>query len=85
MKLRKKNVVLFVLVAGLVAGSVTLHHASASEEIAETETEKLETERKQIKSIYTNSYQNKVEARLETAKSTGNYTEEAMLIEQNPY
>lgn len=85
MKLRKKNVVLFVLVAGLAAGSVTLHHASASEEIAETETEKLETERKQIKSIYTNSYQNKVEARLETAKSTGNYTEEAMLIEQNPY
>lgn len=85
MKLRKKNVVLFVLVAGLAAGSVTLHHASASEEIAETETEKLETERKQIKSIYTSSYQNKVEARLETAKSTGNYTEEAMLIEQNPY
>lgn len=46
-----------------------------------------ETSRKkeQIKEIYTTEYQEAVKKRLETAKESGTYTTEKMLVEQNPF
>lgn len=46
-----------------------------------------ETSRKkeQIKEIYTTEYQEAVKERLETAKESGTYTTEKMLVEQNPF
>ena len=39
----------------------------------------------EAKSIYTEEYQDAVEERLELEKSTGDYTEDHMLIKENPY
>ena len=42
-------------------------------------------QKEQIKEIYTTEYQEAVKKRLETAKESGTYTTEKMLVEQNPF
>ena len=55
-------------------------------EVAEREAkEKLQEEKDTIRTIYTEDYQNEVEQELETKKNSDEYTEDHMLIEQNPY
>lgn len=57
----------------------------ASSKKEESRGDNSEAVHEQIKEVYTIQYQSKVENRLEEAKSLGNYTEESMLIEPNPY
>lgn len=56
-----------------------------TESLSESEKKRQETAKALVQSVYTEAYQNHVEENLEQKKSTGNYTEETMLIEENPY
>lgn len=47
--------------------------------------EEISRKKEQIKEIYTTEYQEAVKERLETAKKSGTYTTEKMLVEQNPF
>lgn len=80
----KRMLALIVLLAAAVAGGLWYEQKTETKE-AETKTEEQEELSKEIQEIYTESYQDEVEERLEYAKQTGDYTEDAMLIEPNPY
>ena len=80
----KRMLALIVLLAAAVAGGLWYKQKTETKE-AETKTEEQEELSKEIQEIYTESYQDEVEERLEYAKQTGDYTEDAMLIEPNPY
>lgn len=84
MKLKKKFICLMSLAFIIMAGTVTIVYASFREE-KEEETSTAEDDRDIIRTVYTKEYQDSVSERLEYAKSTGNYTEDSMLIEPNPY
>lgn len=78
---KKVCISLLVLIAGMAV--VTVHAQTVKQE--ETEEADLEAKRDLIREIYTEEYQQEVSDRLEEAKAGGNYTEDTMLIEPNPY
>lgn len=77
-----KKIGVIIFVATAVASLVTLSKMSAEEPIQANANEAAVNE---AKSIYTEEYQDAVEERLELEKSTGDYTEDYMLIKENPY
>lgn len=83
--IKKRKLLTGIIGLTLIICGMTFFYASANNETEEQEEEELKQKREEIEEIYTDDYQNKVEERLEYAKSTGDYTEEAMLIEPNPY
>lgn len=84
MKRSTKIKAVIILSAAAIAGTAALCYA-AGKKSEEEEENTLKTQQKIVKSIYTEAYQNNVEERLEKAKQSGDYTEDAMLVEQNPY
>ena len=72
------------LAAAAVIGVLgfTKYQARQAEAKAAEETSR---KKEQIKEIYTTEYQEAVKKRLETAKESGTYTTEKMLVEQNPF
>lgn len=77
-----KKIGVIIFVATAVASLVTFSKMSAEEPIQANANEAAVNE---AKSIYTEEYQDAVEERLELEKSTGDYTEDYMLIKENPY
>lgn len=72
---------LLLLIAGTAV--ITVHAQTVKQE--EKEEADLEAKRELIREIYSEEYQQEVSDRLEEAKAGGNYTEDTMLIEPNPY
>ena len=77
-----KKIGVIIFIATAVASLVTFSKMSAEEPIQANANEASVNE---AKSIYTEEYQDAVEERLELEKSTGDYTEDHMLIKENPY
>lgn len=77
-----KKIGVIIFIATAVASLVTFSKMSAEEPIQANANEAAVNE---AKSIYTEEYQDAVEERLELEKSTGDYTEDHMLIKENPY
>lgn len=77
-----KKIGVIIFIATAVASLVTFSKMSAEEPIQANANEAAVNE---AKSIYTEEYQDAVEERLELEKSTGDYTEDYMLIKENPY
>lgn len=77
-----KKIGVIIFIATAVASLVTFSKMSAEEPIQANTNEAAVNE---AKSIYTEAYQDAVEERLELEKSTGDYTEDHMLIKENPY
>lgn len=71
--------------AAILAAAALLWGRSAVRGSEEAESDRLEQMRASIEARYTEEYQDKVEQRLETAKQSGDYTEDSMLIEPDPY
>lgn len=67
------------------AGAAIVSAFGARGQTEEDEADALAEEQERISRIYTEEYQESVQTRLDNAKSSGNYTEDAMLIEPNPY
>lgn len=84
MKWIKRAVLGIFLAAAAVIGVLgfTKYQARQAEAKAAEETSR---KKEQIKEIYTTEYQEAVKERLETAKESGTYTTEKMLVEQNPF
>lgn len=84
MKWIKRAVLAIFLAAAAVIGVLgfTKYQARQAEAKAAEETSR---KKEQIKEIYTTEYQEAVKERLETAKESGTYTTEKMLVEQNPF
>lgn len=84
MKWIKRAVLGIFLAAAAVIGVLgfTKYQARQAEAKAAEETSR---KKEQIKEIYTTEYQEAVKKRLETAKESGTYTTEKMLVEQNPF
>lgn len=84
MKWIKRAVLGIFLAAAAVIGVLgfTKYQARQAEAKAAEETSR---KKEQIKEIYTTEYQEAVKERLETAKGSGTYTTEKMLVEQNPF
>lgn len=84
MKWIKRAVFGIFLAAAAVIGVLgfTKYQARQAEAKAAEETSR---KKEQIKEIYTTEYQEAVKERLETAKESGTYTTEKMLVEQNPF
>lgn len=84
MKWIKRAVLGIFLAAAAVIGVLgfTKYQARQAEVKAAEETSR---KKEQIKEIYTTEYQEAVKERLETAKESGTYTTEKMLVEQNPF
>lgn len=79
MKQKKIGGILLFLAAGYTVFFLNL---SAEETVLE-DTEK--TVKNEAKSIYTEAYQEAVEEQIEEEKSSGDYTEDHMLVKTNPY
>ena len=81
MKWIKRAVLGIFLAAAAVIGVLgfTKYQARQAEAKAAEETSR---KKEQIKEIYTTEYQEAVKKRLETAKESGTYTTEKMLVEQ---
>lgn len=77
-----KKIGVIIFIATAVASLVTFSKMSAEEPIQANANEAAVNE---AKSIYTEEYQDAIEERLELEKSTGDYTEDYMLIKENPY
>lgn len=84
MKWIQRAVLGIFLAAAAVIGVLgfTKYQARQAEAKAAEETSR---KKEQIKEIYTTEYQEAVKKRLETAKESGTYTTEKMLVEQNPF
>ena len=84
MKWIKRAVLGIFLAAAAVIGVLgfTKYQARQAEAKAAEETSR---KKEQIKEIYTTEYQEAVKERLETAKESGTYTTEKMLVEQNSF
>lgn len=84
MKWIQRAVLGIFLAAAAVIGVLgfTKYQARQAEAKAAEETSR---KKEQIKEIYTTEYQEAVKERLETAKESGTYTTEKMLVEQNPF
>lgn len=84
MKWIKRAVLGIFLATAAVIGVLgfTKYQARQAEAKAAEETSR---KKEQIKEIYTTEYQEAVKERLETAKESGTYTTEKMLVEQNPF
>lgn len=85
MKQRIKQIITIVIIGVIAGGSVAGYHYIKQRNDEKIAKEELQEEKAAIKNIYTEEYQNEVEEKLETKKESGTYTEENMLIEQNPY
>lgn len=84
MKKSKKLLVggaLSLLLIGIFVG-VSQHSVLGKKEDSDKE---IEAAKDTVRKIYTESYQEEVDQRLEQVKDSGEYTEEHMLIEPNPY
>lgn len=83
--MKKRWLLVFVVLLALIAVAAGIGYKLKAER-KEAESDKEQEElAEEISQIYTVSYQDEVEERLEYAKQTGDYTEDAMLIEPNPY
>lgn len=84
MKWIKRAVFGMFLAAAAVVGMLGFakYQARQAEAKAAEETSR---KKEQVKEIYTAEYQEAVKERLETAKKSGAYTTENMLVEQNPF
>lgn len=83
--MKKRWLLVFVVLLALIAVAAGIgYKLKAERKEAESDKEQKELA-EEISQIYTVSYQDEVEERLEYAKQTGDYTEDAMLIEPNPY
>lgn len=67
------------------AGAAIVSAFGARGQTEDEEEDALAGEQERISRIYTEEYQESVQTRLDNAKNSGNYTEDAMLIEPNPY
>lgn len=67
------------------AGAAIVSAFGARGQTEDEEEDALAEEQERISRIYTEEYQESVQTRLDNAKNSGNYTEDAMLIEPNPY
>lgn len=87
MKIKKNWTIMgIILFAATILCGITFYRIAAhTESLSESEKKRQETAKALVQSVYTEAYQNHVEENLEQKKSTGNYTEETMLIEENPY
>lgn len=84
--MKKKWILALVILLAAAAVAAGLFYKQKAEKKAEkAASEEQEELSEEIRQIYTESYQDDVEKRLEYAKSTGDYTADAMLIEPNPY
>lgn len=85
----KKRIAAKIIFIGILIIVVTLASGYTLEQIkgekSSTEEEILAEKIEQIKTIYSEEYQEQVQERLEKTKSSADYTEECMLIEPNPY
>ena len=82
-KNRKKWIIAGASLCALAAaGTALFFYVSAKEEENEDE---LAEQISRISEIYTEEYQTGVQSRLEEAKASGDYTEESMLIEPDPF
>ena len=75
------------MIGGIICVLVAVAFASFSRIMSEEPIQENVNEAavNEAKSIYTEEYQDAVEERLELEKSTGDYTEDYMLIKENPY
>ena len=83
----RKKWKIFAAAGCIVAVSAVsaIFYVSAKDNKKESEEKELQERVSQISTIYTEEYQEDVEARLEKVKASGNYTEEYMLVEPNPF
>ena len=79
---KKRKLAAGILGLALVCGVMCV---SAAEKKSGTEEKQEVQKEQQIQTIYTEAYQEQVEERLELTKETNQYTEDAMLIEPNPF
>lgn len=68
----------------IIAAFFGIFYVSANDE-EESDEERLQERVSRVSEIYTEEYQNKVKERLEKVKSSGDYTEDYMLIEPDPF
>lgn len=81
---RRRFYISLIVIFVLTAVFVTVYEVGFKEEKAE-KTEGADEKRTQIEKIYTEEYQDRTETRIKNAKLSGNYTEECMFVEPNPY
>ena len=84
MKWIQRAVLGIFLAAAAVIGVLGFTNSQARQAEAKA-AEETSRKKEQIKEIYTTEYQEAVKKRLETAKESGTYTTEKMLVEQNPF
>lgn len=80
MQLYKK--IIICLTAVLLISAVIF---TAVSKVDKNQQASIEEKINQVKEVYTEEYQKKIKNRMEHAKASGNYTEESMLIEPNPF
>ena len=83
MEMKKQKKIIGGMILVLAVTACASFFKSAAEEIAQEETS--EIYQNEIKTIYTEAYQDEVETQIEEEKSSGAYTEDNMLIKENPY
>ena len=83
MEMKKQKKIIDGMILVLAVTACASFFKSAAEEIAQEETS--EIYQNEIKTIYTEAYQDEVETQIEEEKSSGAYTEDNMLIKENPY
>ena len=83
MEMKKQKKIIGGMILVLAVTACASFFKSAAEEIAQEETS--EIYQNEIKTIYTEAYQDEVETQIEEEKADGAYTEDNMLIKENPY
>ena len=78
MEMKKQKKIIGGMILVLAVTACASFFKSAAEEIAQEETS--EIYQNEIKTIYTEAYQDEVETQIEEEKSSGAYTEDNMLI-----
>ncbi len=80
MEMKKQKKIIGGMILVLAVTACASFFKSAAEEIAQEETS--EIYQNEIKTIYTEAYQDEVETQIEEEKSSGAYTEDNMLIKK---
>ena len=81
MEMKKQKKIIGGMILVLAVTACASFFKSAAEEIAQEETS--EIYQNEIKTIYTEAYQDEVETQIEEEKSSGAYTEDNMLIKKS--
>lgn len=69
----------------IIAAAFGIFYVSANDEKEVSDEDGLQERVSQVSEVYTEEYQDKVKERLEKVKATGDYTEDYMLIEPDPF